>query len=102
MNTKKSDELPVPSEIVENPKAVLNTDLSDQEKLKFLEKAEVHAQQMMDAAGEGMTGHDLPALDEVGDSIDKLKSKEAAAWPLNWQDLRAKAVQLGERWGWRA
>lgn len=98
---KQSDELPVPSDIVENSQALLETDLSDNEKLKALEKAEVHAQQMMDAAGEGMTGDDLPVLDDVGDSIKKLKSKQAT-WLLSWNDVKAKAAQLGERWGWRA
>jgi len=92
-------ELPVPTEIVENPKAVMKTDLTDKEKLNVLEEAEAHAQRMMDSAGEGMTGDDLPALDEVRESIDKLKAKDAPRW--TWNGVRAKAAQLTERWGKR-
>ncbi len=101
MTLNKNLDVPVPSEIVENPKAVLDSDLSDTEKLKVLERAEVHVQQMMNAAGEGMTGDDLPVLDDVRDSIDKLKSKQTASWPSNWDDIRAKMEQLGERLGLR-
>ena len=102
MTVNKSEDVPVPSEIVENPKHVLDTDLSDKEKLNVLETAATHAQQMMNAAGEGMTGDDLPVLDDVRDSIDKLKSKQQASWPSGWDDVRAKVAQLGERLGLRA
>ena len=99
---KPSENVPVPSEIVENPKAVLETDLSDKEKLKVLEKAEAHAEQMMNAAGEGMTGDDLPVLDDVRESIDKLKSRQLTRWPSNWDDVRAKLalIQLAQPVPW--
>ena len=91
----------VPSEVVENPAAVVNADLSNPEKLKLLEKAEIHAQQMMDAAGEGMTGEDLPALDEVGEAIEKVKAEQRQVQLPAWSDIRSMAIRWGERLGFR-
>ncbi len=101
MTGPRRDVLPVPSEIVENPQALLKTNLSDSEKLKILEKSEVHAQQMMDAAGEGMTGNDLPTLEEVDHSIGELRAKVALADFFCWKSLSAKANQIVEGFGWQ-
>ena len=89
----------VPSEVVENPVAVLNADLSNSEKLRLLEKAELHAQQMMDAAGEGMTGDDLPTLDELSELIEKVKTGQSQVHLPAWFEISSMAIRWGERLG---